>query len=418
MSNVMLESKAMPKLAQLKEWSVYGLVFLFPIAGIGVRHWFSTIFGILVLISLWDLVKYWGKRPPLQKQEKVWLWLCAAFFFSFVVSALINGWGHVQSRSLGTEIRYLMAVPLYLMLRQYDYAWRFLLAGLFFTAPYLAGIAYYDVYELGRDRAQGEYSPNIMGPLAALTAFWLMSSWDSWGRIRWYLPLFVVAALWATAMTGSRGAFIGAIAMGLVWGWLHLKQSWRWFGVACVLLIPVGIYHASDSVEHRVDTSVAEVTTYFQKMEEGEHYAGTGAAVRLEMWRAGWLVFQDAPVFGVGRGNYTETVQQYVDQGRLPPEVAQHGHAHNAYVDMLIAGGLVGLVVFLGVLFYPLYYLLKSYRLSPESAIFGILHVTGFAVFSLTDASTFIKGNFLSIFLLGMVVFFSWHVRQVNERSG
>jgi hypothetical protein len=84
---------------------------------------------------------------------------------------------------------------------------------------------------------------------------------------------------------------------------------------------------------------------------------------------------------------------------------------------MLIAGGLVGLVVFLGVLFYPLYYLLKSYRLSPESAIFGILHVTGFAAFSLTDASPFIKGNFVAIFLIGMTVFFSWHVRQVNERS-
>ncbi len=168
----------------------------------------------------------------------------------------------------------------------------------------------------------------------------------------------------------------------------------------------------------RVDKSVAEVTNYFQKLEEGEHYAGSGSAVRLEMWRAGWLVFRDAPVLGVGRGHYTGAVQQYVEQGRLPPAVAQHSHAHNAYVDMLIAGGVVGLVLFLGVLFYPLYYLFKSYRLSPETAIFGILHITGFAAFSLTDASTIIKGNFVSIFLLGMTVFFSWHLRQVNEKGG
>jgi len=44
MSIVISESKVMPKLVQLKELIVYGLVFLFPIAGIGVRHWFSTIF--------------------------------------------------------------------------------------------------------------------------------------------------------------------------------------------------------------------------------------------------------------------------------------------------------------------------------------------------------------------------------------
>ncbi len=105
------------------------------------------------------------------------------FFLAFVVSALINGWGHVQNRELAVEIRYLLVVPLYLMLRQYVYAWRYLLAGLFFTAIYLAGLAYYDVYELGRVRAQGEYSPNIMGPLAALTAFWLMSSWHLLGYI-------------------------------------------------------------------------------------------------------------------------------------------------------------------------------------------------------------------------------------------
>jgi O-antigen ligase len=84
--------------------------------------------------------------------------------------------------------------------------------------------------------------------------------------------------------------------------------------------------------------------------------AGSGAAARFGMWRAGWLVFQDAPILGVIRGNYTRAAQQYVDQGRLPPGVAQHGHANNAFVDMLIAGGLV--------------------------------------------------------------VFFSWNVRQVNERSG
>ncbi len=64
----------------------------------------------------------WGKRPALLKQEKVWLWLCAVFFLAFVVSALINGWGHVQNRELAVEIRYLLVVPLYLMLRQYVYA--------------------------------------------------------------------------------------------------------------------------------------------------------------------------------------------------------------------------------------------------------------------------------------------------------
>ena len=35
MSKVISESKAMPKLAQLKEWNPYGLAFLFPGTGVG-----------------------------------------------------------------------------------------------------------------------------------------------------------------------------------------------------------------------------------------------------------------------------------------------------------------------------------------------------------------------------------------------
>ena len=162
----MSEGTTLSKLARFKEWVVYGLIFLFPIAGVTVQHWFSAIFVLLSLISLWDLIKYRGKRPTLFKPEKIWLWFCAGFFITFMVSGLVNGWGHLQTRYLGVDIRYLLVVPLYLMLRQYQYAWRYLLAGLLLAPLCLAGQAYYDEFELHLPRAQGFYSPNLLGPLA------------------------------------------------------------------------------------------------------------------------------------------------------------------------------------------------------------------------------------------------------------
>ncbi len=413
----MSERDLMPTMARCKEWLIYSLVFLFPIAGVSVRHWFSSIFVILVLISLWDLVRKWGKRPALFQEEKIWLWLCAAFFLSFLISSFLNGWGHLQNRALGVDVRYLLVVPLFLMLRQYPAAWHFLLAGLMFSAPILAAQAYYDVEVLHLARAQGPYSPNLLGPVAALVVVWLLSSWTKQGRLRWLLPVLVIAGLWAVAMSGSRGAYLGLLTMLLVWCGLCVKGWWRVPVLLLIIAIPVATYQAVPSVKHRVDGAVSETGVYFEKLMQGEHKVDGAINVRFEMWRAGWMVFKDAPFFGVGPSNYTEAVQKYVGKDGLPAAVAHHGQAHNAYVDILMSRGIVGFVIFLAMLFYPLYCFLKPRSQLPTTAIFGIVQIVGFSVFSITDASTFDKGNFASIYLLCMTVFLSRHLAEAKKGS-
>lgn len=406
------------RLALVKERFIYALLFLFPIAGVGVRHWFSGIFSVLVLMSLWDLFKR-KQRPSLFKEEKAWLWLCAGFFIVIIVSGLANGWGETQSDSLGVDIRYLLAVPLYLMLRNYPHAWRWLLAGLPLAALYVLGQAYYEVVELGKFRADGVYSPNLFGPVAALVALWLLASWHYWGRLRWLLPVFIAAALWAVIMSGSRGAYLGVIAMGLVWSLYRFRGWWRLLPVAVFLLAPLLAYQVSDRMSQRVATAVNEVGTYFDHLEQGKTENTNGTAIRFEMWRAGWLVLKDNPILGAGWGNYTKAVKPYVSENGLSPYVLNHDHAHNAYVEVLMSLGLAGFIALLGMFFYPLYYFAKTYTLAPDSAMFGMLHVIGIAVFSVTDASILIKGNFVAIFLLCLSIFFIRHAECVHQaRAG
>ncbi|ALP52171.1 hypothetical protein Tel_02865 [Candidatus Tenderia electrophaga] len=399
-----------------KERFIHVLIFLFPIAGVGVRHWFSGIFVILALMSLWDLFKRKG-RPALFEPEKIWLWLCAGFFMSIVASGVVNGWGETQSKSLGVDIRYLLIVPMYFMLRQYPHAWRWLLAGLLPAAVYVAGHAYYEVVELNKFRADGVYSPNLFGPVAALIAIWLLASWGLWGRLRWLLPVLSAAALWAALMSGSRGAYMGLVAMTLVWILARFRGWSRLLLVGLLMLVAMLCYQASDRVAERVNTAVTDVQIYFERLEQGASQQTSGTAIRFEMWRAGWMVFQDNPVFGVGWGNYNKAVQPYIDAERLSKNVARHDHAHNAYVEVLMSLGLVGFMLFLGMLFYPIYHFIKTYTLSPESALFGLLHVTGIAVFSLTDASILLKGNFVAIYLLCLSVFLSWHAAAIYNRQ-
>ena len=244
----------------------------------------------------------------------------------------------------------------------------------------------------------------------------MLSSWHQWGKLRWLLPLLVGAALWAVALSGSRGAYFGLFVMLLVWVGLFLRGWRRIPAIVAVLVLPVVVYHASPSVAQRVDGATSEISTYLEMLGQGKHYTG-GTAVRLEMWRAGWMVFKDAPILGVGPSNYTEAVQQYVGKDGLPKAVAHHGQAHSAYVEVLMTRGIVGFIVFLAMLFYPLYCFLKTRDVSRSTAIFGIVQIVGFAAFSITDASTFDKGNFASVYLLCMSVFLFHHLAEVKKRS-
>ena len=45
----------------------------------------------------------------------------------------------------------------------------------------------------------------------------------------------------------------------------------------------------------------------------------------------------------------------------------------------------------------------------------GIIHIVGFATFSLTESTPFINGNFITIFLVFLATFFAWHVQRSTE---
>jgi hypothetical protein len=61
-------------------------------------------------------------------------------------------------------------------------------------------------------------------------------------------------------------------------------------------------------------------------------------AVRFSLWRVGWEIFKDHPIFGVGDIH----MQEYHKQYRKYYEKQIHGHLHNNFVHVLAALGLFG----------------------------------------------------------------------------
>jgi hypothetical protein len=77
--------------------------------------------------------------------------------------------------------------------------------------------------------------------------------------------------------------------------------------------------------------------------------------VRLSLWRVGWEIFKDYPIFGVGDINMGEYQKKY----RRYYEKELHGHLHNNFIHVLAALGLFGL-------FAVIYMFIKMYLINFE----------------------------------------------------
>jgi hypothetical protein len=64
--------------------------------------------------------------------------------------------------------------------------------------------------------------------------------------------------------------------------------------------------------------------------------------VRFELWKAGWKMFKDHPVFGVGDIDLQKLYKEY----KKPYDKEIQGHMHNNFVHVLVVLGLFGFIAF------------------------------------------------------------------------
>lgn len=91
--------------------------------------------------------------------------------------------------------------------------------------------------------------------------------------------------------------------------------------------------------------------------------------LRFLLWEAGWRMFSDFPIQGIGIGQFQVQLAQY-GADLLPPESLSLG-THNSYMAVLSETGLVGLVLFMGLQITSLVSLWRAYR-TKQSTISAI----------------------------------------------
>ncbi len=319
----------------------------------------------------------------------------------------------------------ILAAALLMALRLFSPGPRLLWLAVSFGALGAGSIALYERLVLGRARASNGmnaipfgYLSLLLGGLSLLGALWCVRS----GSVR--RPALLALTLLA-AMAGMLGSLLSGTRGGWIAAPLLLLLAYRaardvlpsrplhMAAAAMALLLIAVAWAPQTGVRDRVALAHSNLVHY----AAGER--GSSVGLRLEMWRAGGLMFLDKPVLGWGEGRVQAQRDALVAEAGLHPGISRYDQLHSDIIDTAARRGLVGLGVLLAFYLGPLSLfwrrLVDSY--SPGVRVLaaaGMMVPVAFIDFGLTQSMLRdVRG--LSGYLGFCVV--CWVVLRKHERS-
>ena len=396
------------------DWRRSGLalvLFAPPLCIYGLQSWAGVVAGSCLLFCLIVTAQLaWrgqlhGGLAALRNSAVLGM---LGFPVAVIVIIVLFG-GEIDD--LDTPSRFLLLVPVALVIARLRPA-----PGPWFLANAAGGalgglLALNQVVVQGLPLASGLLdNPNKFAYLTTVSAVVCLAAMrlDQSDRPPLYL-LWPGFALGVTALllSSTRGAWLAfCMALG---GWFVLSRSVRLRTRLLLLAVVVGGAVLLASLEGQVIAQRwTKIGTELSQYLDG-NWQESSIGERFELWRGAAIMIGENPLAGVGLGEYNKHLQQLVAQGRLNPQIADHGHAHNEPLMWWAVGGLPGLIGMLGLLFGPLFYFVRhaarasrlggrngspaapALRRYQAGAIAGSLVATVTLVFCLFDAFFYIQ---------------------------
>lgn len=186
-------------------------------------------------------------------------------------------------------------------------------------------------------------------------------------KYRWvFIGVSVLLGL-ALYFSFSRAGWLSLVASLLVAVPILLRVHFRWFLVgASVLLIGGGgvvMYQQSRAISPKEastqHTQVGDLVT--SMMDTQSNHSNTE---RLNRWKSAFEMFKDKPLTGFGPGTFMFVYGRFQSAKTfISVSDASMGGAHSEYLKPLSEQGLMGLVLFLGIVGYVFF---TGYRLGVE----------------------------------------------------
>lgn len=179
--------------------------------------------------------------------------------------------------------------------------------------------------------------PNDLGLMMAVSipiSYGLLL--QSHGKMVWVYRLQLVLAGTTVILTASRGATLATIvALAIVpVTFAHLTENQKVAAVLTLaLLVSAVVFFAPKTSWERLATLPTE-------------FAQGTLNSRTLLWSAGWEIFREHPLLGIGTDSFRIMVSRVLVQPIGHEELSPAPPAHNTFLSILVEQGVLGFVVF------------------------------------------------------------------------
>ncbi len=208
-------------------------------------------------------------------------------------------------------------------------------------------------------------------------------------KLRWVYVSVILLALYNMLFLvhGRTGYLILVALIGLL---MYQQFKWRGLGYAILLVLALGTlaYYVSDGLRQRIDEFPSDIQDYMDDREKK-----TPVGYRLDFYKNSITLISRHPILGTGTGSFKSQYREIAkEKGTF-----SSANPHNEYINITVQLGLVGLALFL----YLLYTQWRlSEKLGPDFSRQAQGLILAFAVGSLFNSLLldFTEGHFYVYF--------------------
>ena len=293
-------------------WQGILLIALVAIPSLYFIYIIGSVTGVIVLMAL--LLWLMLRQIALQKSR-----IMKVLFSAVVLAALI--------------------IPIYAVQRAYE---------AYFNVPVM------DWSQLERTTAGGEeYIHHAEYPFIE-DGHYVMTH-IAWGEL--YDAWFIRSLIHPDSLDGRGHILKGTLIRYMASKGLHKDRE----GVAAltaedVKAIERGVPTVLDNQKRGLNKRLDRIFFEWSNYRAGGDPNGHSVLQRWEFWKTGWGIAKSNVLFGVGTGDVKSAFRQAYIDNESPLQPQFRLRAHNQYLTMWITYGIVGLVLFLLILVWPLFH--------------------------------------------------------------
>ncbi len=375
---------------------VFFCVALFFLLLFSIPRGYNIGASLLALTSLVivPLSLYKGQKFSLQKVDKNVVIIFAIYGIGLT---LINLWHNNQLKEFESSFKFLLAIPMLLLLYKYPIKplWLFLLV---MVATIIgAGLGCYNHNHYGwASRAtvgvmNTIHFSSIIQIFAVISLIGIVIVQEIHNKILKiiYIMFAIIAftmGMYASGLSMSRGVWLAIPFQLFFVGFFYYRFYKKTVAIILLLLSMcfVVLYLAPQTgIKKRIDQTFLDISSY----QEGK--TGTSGGLRLEMYKFSLLITKENPILGTPMDERKGKLQQLTNEKVINPSIKRYKFLHSRYFETLARYGITGIILLFLLDLIILNMFWKRMRSSnivvQALGASGILVIISYIVYGLTD---------------------------------